>query len=88
MVTEELHNAPIKYPDIQKFRRIPEKSLYDPQGFTNQCWGYALVFRIQHVRPMRIRIQGFDDQNLKKLQVKKKVIFLIKNCNLIIPRTP
>ncbi len=37
---------------------------------------------------MRIRIQGFDDQNWKKYTAEKINIFLIKNCNLLIPRPP
>jgi hypothetical protein len=38
---------------------------------------------------IRIQIQGFDVQKLEKnLQLKKAYIFLIKNCNLIIPRPP
>ncbi len=53
------HNAQKKNP-IQKFGSSV-KSLYDPQGFPNQCCGSALVFQIQHFRPMRVRIQGFDD---------------------------
>jgi hypothetical protein len=39
--------------------------------------------------PDPIRIQGFNDQKLKKKQLKKKLnFFLIKNCNLPIPRPP
>jgi hypothetical protein len=40
--------------------------------------------------PDPIRIQGFNDQKLKeKKQLKKnKKNFLIKNCNLPIPRPP
>ncbi len=34
-----------------------------------------------------IRIQGFDNQNWKTFTARKKLyIFLIKNCNLLIPR--
>jgi hypothetical protein len=48
---------------------------------------------IQHFRlntdpdPDPIRIQGFNDQKLKKIQLKKKLhFFWIKNYNLPIPR--
>jgi len=50
--------------------------------------------QIQHFRlntdPDPIRMQGFYDQNWKKKeQLKMKIdIFLIKNCNLLIPRPP
>jgi hypothetical protein len=46
--------------------------------------------RIQHFLSMRIRIQiqDFDDQKLEKNLLQKKYIFLIKNCNLLIPRPP
>jgi hypothetical protein len=44
MTTEELHNAPIKNPDIQKLRRIPEKSLYDPQGFPKRMLRFRIGF--------------------------------------------
>jgi hypothetical protein len=35
---------------------------------------------------MRFRIQGFDGQKLDKMMAEK--IFLINNCNLLIPRSP
>jgi hypothetical protein len=40
--------------------------------------------------PDPIRIKGFNDQKLKKKTAGKKIIFffLIKNCNLPIPRPP
>jgi hypothetical protein len=39
--------------------------------------------------PDPIRIQGFHDQKLKKITAEKKLnYFLIKNCNLPIPRPP
>jgi hypothetical protein len=38
---------------------------------------------------IRIRIQGFDDQKLKEKKLEKFLnFFLIKNCNLLIPRPP
>jgi hypothetical protein len=44
------------------------------------------------VNPDPIQIQGFDDQRLKnKMQLKKTtflLLFLIKNCNLLIPKPP
>ncbi len=58
---------------------------------------FRVLIRIQRLRletntdpdPDPIRIQGFNDQKLKKnLQLKKKKKFLIKNCNLPIPRPP
>jgi hypothetical protein len=33
----------------------------------------------------RVRIQGFDDQKLEKIQLKKMNMFLIKNWYLLIP---
>ncbi len=52
--------------------------------------------RIQRLRlevntdpdPDPIRIQGFNDQKLKKNYSWKKKNFVIKNCNLPIPRPP
>ncbi len=51
--------------------------------------------RIRHFRPSTepdpdaTRIQGFDDQKLKKITVRKKFyIFFFKKCNLFIPRPP
>jgi hypothetical protein len=39
--------------------------------------------------PDPIRIQGFNDQKLKKITAEKKLnFFLIINCNLPIPRPP
>jgi hypothetical protein len=50
---------------------------------------HFIRFRIQHFRmntnPDPIRIQGFNDQ---KLEEKKLNFFLIKNCNLPIPKPP
>jgi hypothetical protein len=37
--------------------------------------------------PDPIRIQGFDDQKLKKKYSRKFILsFLLKSCNLLIPR--
>ncbi len=50
--------------------------------------------RIQHFRlntdpdPVPIRVQGFNDQKLKKITVENKKNILIKNYNLPIPRPP
>jgi hypothetical protein len=48
--------------------------------------------RIQHFRlntdPDPDPIRGFNDQKLKKIQLKKIIFFLIKNYNLPIPRPP
>ncbi len=62
---------------------------------------HFLRIRIQWIRmeantdpdtdPDAIRIQGFNDQKLKKkitAEKKKNNNFLIKNCNLPIPRPP
>jgi hypothetical protein len=38
--------------------------------------------------PDPIRIQGFNDQKMKKIRAEKKKIFKIKNYNLPIPRPP
>jgi hypothetical protein len=39
--------------------------------------------------PDPIRIQGFNDQKLKKITAEKKLnFFWIKNCSLPIPRPP
>jgi hypothetical protein len=62
-----------------------------------QCFGSALVsmriwmrILIKHFRSMRIRIwiqiQFFDDQKLEKISAENfNFIFLMKNCNLVIP---
>jgi hypothetical protein len=47
------------------------------------AFSLVLWIRIQHFKWIRIRIQGFDDQKFKKIH-----LFLIKNCNLLIPRPP
>ncbi len=51
---------------------------------------HLIRIRIQHFKlntdPDLIRTQCFDDQKLKKITGRKKNIFLIKNCNLPIPR--
>jgi hypothetical protein len=51
--------------------------------------------RNQHLRlntdpdPDPIRIQGFNEKKLEKNYSRKKnLVFLIKNCNLPIPRLP
>ncbi len=59
---------------------------------------YLIRIRIQHFRLNTdpdldpIRIQGFDDQNFDKIYSWKKIIkysiYLIKNCNLPIPKPP
>jgi hypothetical protein len=59
---------------------------------------HFLRIRIQRIRmeantdpdPDPIRIQGFNDQKLKKITADRKKInfFWIKNCNLPIPRPP
>jgi hypothetical protein len=39
--------------------------------------------------PDPIRIQGFNDQKMEKITAEKKIkFFLIRNCNLPIPRPP
>ncbi len=54
---------------------------------------HLIRIRIQHLRletnpdPDPIRIQGFNDQKFKENYSGKKK-FLIKNCNLPIPRLP
>jgi hypothetical protein len=60
--------------------RINRKS-----GF-NQCFGSGILGLI----PIRIRIQSIDDQKFKKFTAETFFIyiFLIKNCNLIVPRPP
>jgi hypothetical protein len=81
--------------------KIRLKTLLDPDPITGKNPGlririHFIWIRIQHFRmntnpdPDPIRIQGFNDQKLKKkLQLKKKLnFFLIKNCNLPIPRPP
>jgi hypothetical protein len=62
---------------------------------SSQCCGSALVslrIRIQHFLSMRIRIRiqihGFDDQKIGEKLKLKNYIFLIKNCNLLIPMRP
>jgi hypothetical protein len=52
----------------------------------NQCCGSSIFFSMR----IGIKIQGFDDQKLEKIYSCQNVlfIFLIKNCNLLIPRPP
>jgi hypothetical protein len=38
--------------------------------------------------PDPIRIQGFNDQKLKKITAEKKLKFFDQNCNLPIPKPP
>ncbi len=59
----------------------------------NQCCGTGSLNTDPdpafQVNPDPIRIQGFDDQKLKNtIQLKFLYIFLIQNCNLLIPRHP
>jgi hypothetical protein len=60
----------------------------DPEYDVGDQYGSGSWIRI--LDPDPIRIQGFNDQKLKKkLQLKIFVyLFLIKNCNLPIPRPP
>jgi hypothetical protein len=69
----------------------------DKASFRQGCGSVFIFFhiriRIQHLRmdtnpdPDPVRIQGFNDQKLKKNYSWKKItFFLIKNCNLPIPK--
>ncbi len=69
---------------------VANKCKLGPQWFWTAM--FSLRIRIQHFRSMlirvRIRIHCFDYQkNEKKFTAEKQIhIFLIKNCNLVIPR--
>ncbi len=57
-------------------------------GYYKLCFGSGFIetgsgSRYSILGWIPIRIQGFDDQKLKKLQLKKIYIFVIKNCNLL-----
>jgi hypothetical protein len=53
---------------------------------------HFIRIRIQHFRlnidPDPIRIQGFNDQKLKKITAEKITNFWIKNYNVPLPRPP
>ncbi len=52
----------------------------------SRCCGSGFT-ESEHFKSIRIRIQGFDDQKLKKMQLKNFLyIFLIKNCNPVLKR--
>ncbi len=44
--------------------------------------------QMQKRMPIRLRIQGFEDQKLRKKTENKIDIFEIENYNLLIPRPP
>ncbi len=53
------------------------------------------AYQVNPEPPVAIRIQGFDNQKQKKKNTEEKKIqqkiylsFLIKSCNLLIPRPP
>jgi hypothetical protein len=60
---------------------------------SSRTWGLHLGKGLKtglriRIHFIRIRIPGFNDQKLKKLQLKKFFFFFLKNYNLPIPRPP
>ncbi len=55
----------------------------------NQCCGSRFIESGPEsgssILSEKIRMQGYDDQKLKKNTDEKSYLFLIKNCNLLIP---
>ncbi len=76
-----------------QLRRRSSQVSRRPNCRVSDPYSFLIRIQIQHLRlnriPMRIQIQGFYDRKLEKIYSWKKwVIFLIKNCNLVIPRPP